>query len=492
MALLQRQFGKLLKRSADDADVAQIITDVKNYDERLDKASYQISYFMPSTRYILYKPIPGERAAIDPARQTRAEEWCAAAADMKEELSKQTEDIGRILEQTTAIKSSMKPVKKVLEKRENSKLDYERYTSNAESARKRGGRSEREAGTLAKAERQLEQATKTYNDLDEHIKKFFPPILDAIATFVPYILYAMEKAAYAFASHKYTIIYQFAERHGLQDYQNFKEEWSKYYLPVKEEAESLALLQGGKAVHKPMEIHPPPDTKSAPRTFFGRKQSSKTESELPTLTKIRSNEPPAYSESDPHHSGGRPMSRQQSAGGLDGRPMSRQHSSSGLDKQAPPRPISRKSSTNLWAKPSDGSIRPTAQKIQSSTSIRSIQQEAAASGTLTPSGYSNGLANKASSASLASAAAAAVAKKKPPPPVPTKSKPQIPKPREIYVTALYKFDAQNAGDLSLREGDRVKVIDKTDSVEDWWEGECVQRDGTVKRGFFPANYCQLD
>lgn len=73
------------------------------------------------------------------------------------------------------------------------------------------------------------------------------------------------------------------------------------------------------------------------------------------------------------------------------------------------------------------------------------------------------------------AAAIATKKKRPPPP---------PRPAN-FVTALYDFDGHQSGDLAFREGDRIKVVQRTKSTDDWWEGEL----GGI-RGQFPANYVQ--
>lgn len=66
-------------------------------------------------------------------------------------------------------------------------------------------------------------------------------------------------------------------------------------------------------------------------------------------------------------------------------------------------------------------------------------------------------------ASTISTASAIAAKKKPPPPPPK------PKPKQfdnaVYVTALYTFQGQAEGDLSFKEGDRIKVVKKTDSMD---------------------------
>lgn len=68
-----------------------------------------------------------------------------------------------------------------------------------------------------------------------------------------------------------------------------------------------------------------------------------------------------------------------------------------------------------------------------------------------------------------------------------KRSPPPPPPRREWVTALYDFDGLNEGDLQFKEGDRIKVVRKTESTMDWWQGEL---NGVA--GSFPANYCRLD
>jgi amphiphysin len=81
-----------------------------------------------------------------------------------------------------------------------------------------------------------------------------------------------------------------------------------------------------------------------------------------------------------------------------------------------------------------------------------------------------------------SAMTAMLATKKKPPPPPPKKKPSY---QGFWVTALYDFAGQGEGDLVFKEGDRIKVTKKTESTEDWWEGELYGVHGS-----FPANYCQ--
>lgn len=92
-----------------------------------------------------------------------------------------------------------------------------------------------------------------------------------------------------------------------------------------------------------------------------------------------------------------------------------------------------------------------------------------------------------SQASLASSAASIAAGKKKPPPPPAPKPKRLGSQQDQYVIAIYDYDAQGAGDLGFREGDRIKVVKKTGSQDDWWEGECRGMFGS-----FPANYVQKD
>lgn len=53
----------------------------------------------------------------------------------------------------------------------------------------------------------------------------------------------------------------------------------------------------------------------------------------------------------------------------------------------------------------------------------------------------------------------------------------------LFVTALYDFEGQSEGDLSFKEGDKIKIVEKSESTDDWWEGEL-----RGVKGSFPANY----
>ncbi|KAJ8091332.1 BAR adaptor protein Hob1 [Marasmius tenuissimus] len=119
----------------------------------------------------------------------------------------------------------------------------------------------------------------------------------------------------------------------------------------------------------------------------------------------------------------------------------------------------------------------TASSLSASSSFKKAPPPPPGSQAAAPPPYSPSPAGSA-------AAAAAATKRAPPPPPPLKPKPQLaPKPQ--IVVALYDFDAQADGDLSFKVGDRIEIVEKTTSSEDWWTGRL-----NGQQGVFPGNYVQ--
>jgi len=77
----------------------------------------------------------------------------------------------------------------------------------------------------------------------------------------------------------------------------------------------------------------------------------------------------------------------------------------------------------------------------------------------------------------------------PRPPSTKRSEPSAPpSPRKVvqYVKALYDYTAQTEKDLSFKEGDQVRVIDRSNPTG-WWEGEL---NGVT--GFFPSTFVEVE
>ncbi|KDE04005.1 hypothetical protein MVLG_05507 [Microbotryum lychnidis-dioicae p1A1 Lamole] len=84
----------------------------------------------------------------------------------------------------------------------------------------------------------------------------------------------------------------------------------------------------------------------------------------------------------------------------------------------------------------------------------------------------------------AGGASSVVAGKRAAPPPPAPKRPGG--PAVTYVTALYDYAATAEGDLSFSAGDRIELVTKTASTEDWWTGKVHGQ-----QGVFPGNYVQL-
>lgn len=62
----------------------------------------------------------------------------------------------------------------------------------------------------------------------------------------------------------------------------------------------------------------------------------------------------------------------------------------------------------------------------------------------------------------------------------------VPAQATEWCTALYDYTAQAQGDLSIRAGDRIEVVQRTADANGWWTGRL-----NGQQGLFPGNYVQL-
>ncbi|KKK17867.1 hypothetical protein AOCH_006531, partial [Aspergillus ochraceoroseus] len=181
MQSVQRQFGKFMKRSADESQVAIILKDFNEVDHILEKIieafkSWRDGWSSLLTHQdrmftefeTLYAPIIGaaEASSHTPvqtppdtlARTTRLRaEYDELKKDMLEELAAVDD---RIIRPASEAKDCLTPVKKNIKKREDKKLDYERYQNRVDSYTKKTKRSDRDNASLAKAEIDLTKATE--------------------------------------------------------------------------------------------------------------------------------------------------------------------------------------------------------------------------------------------------------------------------------------------------------------------------------------------
>ena len=463
-------------------------------------------------------------------------------SDEKTDLAQEVAMIGtKLLGPAESAKQHTKLLHKTLKHRDNMKLDYERYLSRAEHARKKQNRSAKEETALAQHEANLAQAQIDYETADDQVKQTFPPVSAAVLTLLPVLLTSQVQLQTTLVGQLYTVLDGYTKRFGMPNPAPRNEDiinvWDSEFSSLRRELEGgIQLVARGKTVHLSMQL--PAEKEKGTMTGLGIRNKTvgafgKKETPLPVR--------PGRQVSDSH--------QQQDQGALDyeepappkpprpgaapatspyGMPSPSVNMSSkpripsisstnGSNYNQPPPPYPTSGLTpgtgpsySSDAKSASGGATPpsryqtplngiatplTLSRTVSNTSNNDYFSHPAPLNIRKPSGASSipatspgpqqSLSRLPSNTSIASSAASiAAAKKKPPPPVPTK---RIPSQSQAqYVIALFDFEGQGPGDLAFREGDRIRVVKKTESVDDWWDGELGGRVGV-----FPANYVRV-
>ncbi|KAL5002786.1 hypothetical protein BDV10DRAFT_84730 [Aspergillus recurvatus] len=457
MQSVQRQFGKFMKRSADDNQVALLLKDFDQVDKLLDKIVDSTKAWRDAWSSLLthqdrmlvefeclYAPIIGSAEPTSHTPVPTPEATLARTTKLKTEYENLTKDIlhdlaaidQRMIEPLSRAKECLVPFKKAIKKRDDRKLDYERHHGRVDNYSKRAKRSERENASLLKAEEDLAKATEEYQAADEHLRQHLPPLITAVFSLLPRLLSAQIEIQNNILANYYTIIYGYCEQQRYpsnppQSLDQTVAQWEQACYPVQQQIENFACLSNGKAARsnsQPSNDRRPSITLNALNRFrsshnIPTQQAQPDYGIKPSLgnrSKSTSYAPPSH-DSNPLCRDIAPSSLADAHGSL--HPMTASHPISHPDSLSPPIP----------------------------------------------------LASKPSLPALAG-------KKKPPPPPP---KPRSASSNMSFVTALYDFGGQGEGDLVFQQGDRIRVLKRTDSTDDWWEGEL-----RGVKGSFPANYVE--
>jgi len=289
-----------------------------------------------------------------------------------------------------------------------------------------------------------------YTIADDHLKSKLPPVVTAAFSLLPHLLSSQIMTQNSLLGNYYTMLHDYCSEENFPSppppMGEIINAWEAEHRPVQREIERFACIAGGKAVRKSMKT----DIQMQNNGANGRNGNIQRRSSSQSFQSIQS-----------YHSASL-------------KPPASPAISTTSD---PPSP--------------DPHTRPRISSIPSQTLLSLATPNYNSSAVASPS-PGDLLAIHApagpradyftrdrlpSSSSLASVAA----KKKPPPPPPKR----LPSSQGLWVTALYDFAGQGQGDLAFREGDRIKVVQKTNSTDEWWEGELKGVQGS-----FPANYCQ--
>jgi len=421
--------------------------------------------------YTLYDPIVGasdghgrDTVATPELQLHRTFNLRQAYEDLKSELMEEIGQIEeRIIKPATDARDCIAPIRRTIKKRENKRLDLERCQDRVNKLQRKVSRTPKEESALGKAEDELAQLSNDFSIADTHLRETLPPIITAAFSLVPPLLGSHVLVQNRLLGLYYTTVHTYCEELGFPSPAPPMDEviadWNASFRPVQREVESIGCIARGKAVHLSMSL----GTDGQPR-----QPQTPAQPGNPLKLGFR-----------------RSTSGLLPGGASTNEPAQRQASlripSTSSIPASPGRPdylapTDFTTATVLGQSPglSPSSLRPRPDYFSndnrrpSTTSLASNMSQ-----------LSLTLSNGGSGAS----AAAAAKKKKPPPPPPIKRVPST-QPEE-YVVALYNFAGQGAGDLSFREGDRIKIVKKTNTAQDWWVGELGG-----SRGSFPANYCK--
>lgn len=312
--------------------------------------------------------------------------------------------------------------------------------------------SDRDRGQLTRAQADLSVASEAYHAADDHLRNYLPPLMTAVWSLQPYLLAAQIRIQNNLLAHYYTMLHTYCQEEGFPSPSPPMDEviriWEDTFRPRQKEFEALPMIASGKAVRKSFSTEDTPP----PTNGHRRPSQPSSYSRGPSVSPAR---PPIST--SPSYDIKPKLSTSPSAASL----LSPTVSDTAV--------ISPSSSTSTYQTPSFAPAGPNADYFSRDRHPSSSYGHSTTPGATTPGGSTPNLL------------AGLAMKKKPPPPPP-----RIPSHHYQFVTALYDFGGQGDGDLAFKEGDKIKVLKKTDSTDDWWQGELKGI-----KGMFPANYVQV-
>ncbi|KAG9237954.1 hypothetical protein BJ875DRAFT_109426 [Amylocarpus encephaloides] len=446
MNSMGRQLAKVRGKGGENtAKVSVLLNDFEDADKMLSKIIEASKAWRDSWVSILniqlgtvtlfeelYDPIVGasdghghEPVLTSQQQLDRTAKLRMAYTDLKTDLLEEVAMMdARIIKPANDAKEFLQPLRKTIKKRENKRVDWERYIDKVNTLRSKNlKRTDRENAALAKAEEDLAGAADAFKVADENLKERLPPLIHATFSIIPHLLGVQIMIQHALLAQYYTVLHSYCEEVGFPSPSppmvDVISTWESDFMPIKDQVERITCIARGKVIHQPMALGDNPEHKS----ISGLNVRNGFQRRTPSQGRI----------------------------------------------SAPPSP-----------NPEPADVRGRPSRIPSNA-IVPVFSPPAPEPSPSPEPYSAHLTPTSSHSDYFPRGV--LGKKKPPPPPPKRIGSHN---RALYATALYDFGGQSQGDLSFREGDQIKVVKKTDSTDDWWEGEL-----RGLKGSFPANYCKL-
>ncbi|KAL2150073.1 hypothetical protein VTH82DRAFT_7749 [Thermothelomyces myriococcoides] len=455
MQSVQRQFGKLLNRGpGENAKVAILLNEYEDADNVLAKIVDNARMWRDSW------------AALA-SSQLQVKAYTELQEDLLDEMSRIEENI---LKPAADARDCIAPIRKTIKRRENKRLDYERAQDKAMKLQRKPGRSTKDETALAKADAEVARAADEFGIADQHLRETLPPIIHAAFSLVTPLLSNLVMIQNRLLGLYYTTLHTYCEEFGFPSppppMDDVITTWNGAFSPARDEIESISFIARGKSA-RPQHHHQHSYQRQGKQKPMGVGDGNQR-SATGLISSQRKYKPPALSPSPSASSSAlnRPRSDYSNATDFTTATM--------LGGAV----VSRTAAPNGGVTPSQTSLRQGLSSSSSSSFPSSHHQ------------HHHHQQEQQQQAVVAAAAAAATTatslagKKKPPPPPPPPKRTATNKPDE-WVIAVYNFTGQGGGDLSFREGDRIRVLKRTETNQDWWVGELHG-----VKGNFPANYCK--
>ncbi|KAL2758608.1 hypothetical protein ACRALDRAFT_1068881 [Sodiomyces alcalophilus JCM 7366] len=489
MDRMQRSFTKLMSKGpGDNAKVALILKEYEDANQFLGKiiectkALRDAWLAIANTQYILvkeytevYDPPVGELDSIyrqsrpTPALQVKRTFGLREAyGELKAELLQEVAGIDvQVIRPATDALDFIQPIRKTIKKRENKRLDYEKAQDKVKKLQKKANRTVKEDAALAKAESDMNVVSEEFQIADDHLRGTLPPLISSVFSLIPYLLASLAIIENRLLGVYYTVLHTYCQDHEFPSppppMDHVISQWASQFKPVQTEAESMAILARGKAVRMPMATNQdaqsgnPAPRNTQHRITSGFLPGSTEKNGTDPATKRAARIPSTDSAAASIKSDASPQSSRKSS-----------HSTLQLPRSRVGLPTDFTTATSLSQPSTSRPLSPGYTPSRERSDYFGHQSHLAASAVASPQGRS-------------ASAGSGLVKKKPPPPPPAR---RMRTPVE-YVVAEHDFISDQDGDLSFREGDRIRIVKKTQMLQDWWVGEL----GGVQ-GNFPANYCR--
>ncbi|KAI7150869.1 hypothetical protein KC352_g28622, partial [Hortaea werneckii] len=297
MKSMQRKFGGLMKRSENQEDVQVVLTEFKTVNDSLERLAKDIREYRNSWEDALklqydaaeafasiYKPIDCHPAPEPGVQRSQPAETpqsylqkCLGLqklySDLKDDLRQEIGMIDqKLVRPAEEARAALKGLHKTLKHRENMKLDYERYLSRAEHARKKEMRTAKEEANLATAESNLAQSQIDYQTADDQVKQTFPPVSAAVVQLLPYLMANIVMLQTTLVGQVYTVLDTYTKKYRFPNPapgdREIVEAWQREFDGFRRELEQgISVIANGKAVKMSMDL--PPEKQAGTVTGLG-------------------------------------------------------------------------------------------------------------------------------------------------------------------------------------------------------------------------------